>query len=52
LEEKKFLEDKIIAQRKEARKREEIFIIHIKERSEDLNTLKEEFNQQERRPEE
>jgi hypothetical protein len=46
------LESEIVAKRKEAEKRENILTDHIKERSEDLNKLEEEFNQQERRLEE
>jgi hypothetical protein len=39
LEENKFWKPKIVAQRKEADKREDILTIHLKERSEDLNKI-------------
>jgi hypothetical protein len=45
LEEKQFLEAKIVAQRKESKKREHILTRHLKERSKDLNNLEEKFNQ-------
>jgi len=48
LEEKKYLESKIISLRKEAKKREEIFTSDIKEISEDLNKPEAAFSQQER----
>jgi len=46
------LEVKIVAQRKEEEKREEILTSHLKEISKDLNNLEVEFSQQERRIEE
>jgi hypothetical protein len=46
------LEAKIVAQRKEAKKRENILIDHLKEISKDLNQLEVEFSQQERTIEE
>jgi hypothetical protein len=46
------LEAEIVAQRKEAEKRENILTSHLKEISEDLNKLEAEFSQQERRLEE
>jgi hypothetical protein len=46
------LEAEIVAQRKEAEKREEILTSHLKERSEGLNNLEAEFSQKERRLEE
>jgi hypothetical protein len=42
------LEAEIVAQRKEVEKRENILTDHLKERSEDLNQLEAEFNQQEK----
>jgi hypothetical protein len=45
LEEKQFLEEKIVAQRKEAEKRHNILTSHIKERFEDLNKIEEKFSQ-------
>jgi hypothetical protein len=46
------LEAEIVSERKEAKKREEILLSHLKERFEDLKNLEEEFSQQERRLEE
>jgi chromosome segregation ATPase len=52
LEEKQFLEAEVVAQRNEAKKRENILTSHLKERFEDLKKIEAEFNQQERRLEE
>jgi chromosome segregation ATPase len=52
IEEKQCLEAEIVAQRKEAEKRENILTDHLKEIYEDLNQLEAEFSQQERRLEE
>jgi hypothetical protein len=49
---KKCLEDNIAAQKEEAEKRENILMDHLKERTNDLNQLEEEFGQEERRLEE
>jgi hypothetical protein len=46
------LEAKIVAQKEEAKKRENILIDNLKERNEDLNQLEEKFIQQEIRLEE
>jgi hypothetical protein len=52
LKEKNCLEVKVVSQRQEVKKREEILTSHLKEISEDLNKLEAEFGQQERRLEE
>jgi len=49
---KKCLEANIAAQKEDAEKRENILIDHLKERTNDLNQLEEEFGQEERRMEE
>jgi hypothetical protein len=49
---KKCLEANIAAQKEEAEKREKILMDHLKERTNDLNQLEEEFGQEERRLEE
>jgi hypothetical protein len=49
---KKCLEANIAAQKEEAEKRENILMDHLKERTNDLNQLEEEFGQEERRLEE
>jgi myosin heavy subunit len=49
---KKCLEANIAAQKKDAEKRENILMDHLKERTNDLNQLEEEFGQEERRMEE
>ena len=48
MEEKQCLEVEIVAQRKEAEKRDKILTDRLKERSEDLNQLEAEFSQQEK----
>ena len=45
---KKYLEDNIATQREEAEKREKISMDYLKERTNDLNQLEEEFDQEER----
>ena len=49
---KKCLEANIAAQKEEAEKREKILMDHLKERTNDLNQIKEEFGLEERRLEE
>jgi hypothetical protein len=49
---KKCLEANIAAQKEDAEKREKILMDHLKERTNDLNQLEEEFGQEERRMEE
>jgi chromosome segregation ATPase len=49
---KKCLEANIAAQKEDAKKRENILMDHLKERTNDLNQLEEEFGQEERRMEE
>jgi hypothetical protein len=49
---KKCLEANIAAQKEDAEKREKILMDHLKERTNDLNQLEEEFGQEERRLEE
>jgi hypothetical protein len=49
---KKCLEANIEAQKEEVEKREKILMDHLKERTNDLNQLEEEFGQEERRLEE
>jgi chromosome segregation ATPase len=49
---KKCLEANIATQKEEAEKREKILMDHLKERTNDLNQLEEEFGQEERRLEE
>jgi hypothetical protein len=49
---KKCLEANIAAQKEDAEKRENILMDHLKERTNDLNQLEEEFGQEERRMEE
>ena len=51
-DQKQCLEDNIVAQKEEAQKRENILTYHLKERTNDLNQLEEEFGQEERRLEE
>ena len=46
---KQCLEDNITTQKEEAEKREKILTDHLKERTNDLNQLEEEFGQEERR---
>jgi hypothetical protein len=48
----KCLEAKIAAQKEEAKRREKILMDHLKERTNDLNQLEEEFGQEEKRLEE
>jgi hypothetical protein len=49
---KKCLEDNIATQKEEAEKREKILMDHLKQRTDDLNQLEEEFGQEEIRLEE
>jgi hypothetical protein len=49
---KQCLEANIAAQKEEVEKREKILTDHLKERTDDLNQLEEEFGQEERRLEE
>jgi chromosome segregation ATPase len=49
---KKCLEANIAAQKEDSKKRENILMDHLKERTNDLNQLEEEFGQEERRMEE
>jgi hypothetical protein len=49
---KKCLEANITTQKEEAEKRENILTNHLKERTDDLNQLEEEYGQEERRLEE
>jgi hypothetical protein len=49
MEEKQCLEAEIVAQRKEAEKRDNVSKDHLEEISEDLNHLEEKISQQERR---
>jgi hypothetical protein len=49
---KKCLEANIAAQKEDMEKREKILMDHLKERTNDLNQLEEEFGQEERRMEE
>jgi septal ring factor EnvC (AmiA/AmiB activator) len=49
MEEKQCLEAEIVAQIKEAEKRDNILTDHLKEISEDLNHLEEKISQQDRR---